>query len=122
MSVDPQTLLPTGGAVEGFSPDQCAPFWDHELLTPGFNKFTTSARRTPTVATLVDATDGDLRRAPIYTDMYAALGIADELRAAFVTGSSCWGVAVLLRGRRRRPVLRPGDRPGVGLAPSSPGP
>jgi hypothetical protein len=69
MAVDPQTLLPTGGVVEGFSPDLCAPFWDNELLVPGFNKFNTLARSTQSVATLVDATDGDLERAPIYTDL-----------------------------------------------------
>jgi len=44
MSVDPLTLLPTGGAVEGFSPDQCAPFWDHELLAPGFPRDTGRTR------------------------------------------------------------------------------
>jgi DNA-binding CsgD family transcriptional regulator len=97
MTVDPQTLLPTGGIVEGFSPEACAPFWDNELLAPGFNKFSALARSTDTVATLVEATDGDLHRAPIYTDLYASLGIADELRAAFVLGTTCWGVAVLLR-------------------------
>jgi DNA-binding CsgD family transcriptional regulator len=97
MTVDPQTLLPTGGVVEGFSPDLCAPFWDNELLAPGFNKFNALARSTHSVATLVDATDGNLDRAPIYTDLYAPLGVADELRAAFVVGTTCWGVAVLLR-------------------------
>lgn len=97
MTVDPQTLLPTGGVVEGFSPDLCAPFWDNELLAPGFNKFNTLARSTDTVATLIEATDGDLDRAPIYRDLYAPLGVADELRAALTVGSSCWGVAVLLR-------------------------
>ncbi len=91
MTVDPQTLLPTGGVVEGFSPGLCAPFWDNELLAPGFNKFNALARSTHTVATLVDATDGDLDRAPIYTDLYAPLGVADELRAAFVVGTTCWG-------------------------------
>lgn len=97
MTVDPETLLPTGGVVEGFSPDLCAPFWDNELLAPGFNKFKTLARSTDTVATLIEATDGDLDRAPIYRDLYAPLGVADELRAALTVGSSCWGVAVLLR-------------------------
>ena len=97
MPVDPQTLLPTGGVVEGFEPENCAPFWDHELLVPGFNKFNVLARSTDPVVTLFDATDGDVRRAPIYTDLYQALGVADELRAAFVVGSTCWGVATFLR-------------------------
>lgn len=97
LTVDPQTLLPTGGVVEGFSPDACAPFWDHELLRPGFNKFTALARSRDTVATLVEATDGDLHRAPIYTELLAPLGVADELRAAFVLGATCWGVASLVR-------------------------
>lgn len=97
MTVDPKTLLPTGGVVEGFFAEACAPFWDTELLLPGFNKFTDLARSTEPVATLADATDGDLRRAPIYTNVYEPLGAADELRAAFVLGSTCWGVAALVR-------------------------
>jgi DNA-binding CsgD family transcriptional regulator len=97
MTVDPQTLMPTGGLVEGFSAESCAPFWDHELLVPGFNKFNVLARSTETVATLVEATDGDLHRAPIYAELYESLGVADELRAAFVLGTTCWGVASLLR-------------------------
>ena len=97
MTVDPDTLLPTGGMVEGFAAEACAPFWDNELLAPGYNKFTDLARSTTSVATLYEATDGDLDRAPIYTNLYAQLGVADELRAAFVVGSRCWGVVSLLR-------------------------
>lgn len=97
MTVDPDTLLPTGGLVEGFDAAACAPFWDNELLTPGYNKFTELARRHETVATLHDATDGDLDRSPMYTNLYAELGAADELRAAFMVGSRCWGVVSLLR-------------------------
>jgi DNA-binding NarL/FixJ family response regulator len=97
MTVDPDTLLPTGGLVEGFGAEACAPFWDNELLAPGYNKFTDLARSTTSVATLFEATDGDLDRAPIYTNLYAQLGVADELRSAFVVGSRCWGVVSLLR-------------------------
>lgn len=103
MTVDPQTLLPTGGVVEGFSAEACTPFWDNELLAPGFNKFNALARSTDTVATLVEATDGDLERAPIYQTLYAPLGVADELRAALMVGSTCWAVAVLLRATAHGP-------------------
>ena len=97
MTVDPDTLLPTGGMVEGFAAEACAPFWDNELLAPGYNKFTDLARSNTSVATLYEATDGDLDRAPIYTNLYSQLGVADELRAAFVVGTRCWGVVSLLR-------------------------
>ena len=97
MTVDPDTLLPTGGMVEGFEAEACAPFWDNELLAPGYNKFTDLARSNTSVATLYEATDGDLDRAPIYTNLYSQLGVADELRAAFVAGTRCWGVVSLLR-------------------------
>lgn len=97
ITVDPATLLPTGGIVKGFPGEACAAFWDAELLAPGFNKFNVLARSTDTVATLVEATDGDLQRSPLYADLYAPVGVADELRAAFVLGTTCWGNAVLLR-------------------------
>jgi hypothetical protein len=126
MPVDPQTLLPAGGVVEGFSPESCAPFWDNELLVPGFNKFNVLARSTEPVVTLSDATDGDLRRAPIYTDLWEPLGVADELRVAFLVGTTCWAVASFLRtiddgpfpdhdrrpGSRSRAVHRPSDQGG----------
>src|SRR5690606_26180347 len=97
MTTDPETLLPTGGVVEGFPPESCGPFWDIELLSPGFNKYTTLARSNDPVATLVDATDGDLDRSPVYTALYAPIGVVDELRAAFVVGTRCWGIATLVR-------------------------
>jgi DNA-binding CsgD family transcriptional regulator len=97
MTVDPATLLATGGIAEGFHPDSCAPFWDNELLGPGYNKFTDMARSTDPIATLYEATDGDLQRSPMYVNVYAQYGVTDELRIAFKLGSSCWGVAAAVR-------------------------
>jgi DNA-binding CsgD family transcriptional regulator len=97
MTTDPDTHMPSGGVVEGFSPDDCVPFWDNELLDPDFNKFSDLARRVDTIATLQGAVDGDLRRSPRYTHMYAGLGAIDELRMAFVAGTSCLAVGVFVR-------------------------
>ncbi|WP_344376101.1 LuxR C-terminal-related transcriptional regulator [Agromyces tropicus] len=97
MTVDPRTILPTAGVVEGFDPSACAPFWDLELVSPGYNKFADLARRAPPVSTLFDATDGELTRSPLFNDLYAGLGASDELRVAFVLGSTCWGVGTLIR-------------------------
>jgi DNA-binding CsgD family transcriptional regulator len=97
MTTDPETMLPSGGVVEGFSAADCAPFWDNELLDPDFNKFADLARSVDPVATLVDAVDGDLDRCQRYRKLYAALGVSDELRTAFVAGSSCLAVGVFVR-------------------------
>lgn len=97
MMVDPETMLPSGGAVEGFSADACAPFWDNELADPDFNKFTDLVRRIDTVATLSEATDGDLIRSPRVAKLFAPAGLGDELRVAFVAGSACLAIASLVR-------------------------
>jgi hypothetical protein len=34
MTTDPETLLPSGGVVEGFDSESCGPFWENELLDP----------------------------------------------------------------------------------------
>lgn len=97
MTTDPTTHLPSGGVVEGFSPEDCAPFWDNELLDADFNKFADLARRIDPIATLYEAVDCDLGRSPRYANMYVHLGVADELRVALVAGSSCLAVGVFLR-------------------------
>jgi DNA-binding NarL/FixJ family response regulator len=97
MTTDPETMLPSGGIVEGFSPEACAPFWDSELLDPDFVKFADLARSYDPVATLADAVDGDLSRSPRYQKLYAPLGADDELRVAFAGGNSCLAVGAFLR-------------------------
>ena len=104
MTTDPETLLPTGGLVEGFSPATCGPFWDTELLDPDFLKFRDLARSTHPVATLHQATDGELHRSPRYTKLYEELGVTDELRIAFMAGSDCVAVATLLRSTEDAPI------------------
>jgi DNA-binding CsgD family transcriptional regulator len=97
MTTDPDTSLPTCGVITGFDASLCAPFWDNELLDPDFNKFTQLARVTPSLATLVDSTDGELSRSPRFTKLYEPFGAIDELRVAFTTGLSCLGVGVFVR-------------------------
>lgn len=94
---DNESMLPFGGVVEGYGDDNCVPFWDNELLDPDFIKFNALARSADPVATLAEATDGDLVRSPRYQKLLEPLGGGDELRAAFATGSTCWAVASLVR-------------------------
>ena len=97
MTTDPETLLPSGGVVEGFASEDCAPFWDNELVDADFVKFNQLARSTDHVATLADAVEGDLERSPRYRKLYAEVGASDELRVAFVAGASCLAVGVFVR-------------------------
>ncbi len=97
MTTDPDTMLPSGGVVEGFEPTACSPFWDNELLDPDFNKFTDLVRSLDHVATLADAVDGDLMRSPRYQKIYGPIGATDELRAVFMAGSQCLAIGAFLR-------------------------
>ena len=98
---DTDTMLPFGGLVEGWTVSECVPFWDNELLDPDFAKFNDLARSSDPVVALSEATDGDLTRSPRFRKLFEPGAIADELRVAFTTGSSCWAVASLLRDADR---------------------
>ena len=95
--VDPDTMLPSAGAAKGFDSDGCIPFWDNELLDPDFVKFNDLARSHDPVATLFEATDGELNRSPRFRKLYEPIGAGDELRVAFSSGRTCWAVGALVR-------------------------
>lgn len=97
MTTDPDTHLPAGGIVSGFDSAACVPFWDNELLDPDFHKFNDLARSLERVATLADATDGDLRRSPRFQKLYEGFGVSDEMRVAFVAGSTCMAIGAFVR-------------------------
>lgn len=97
MTTDSETRLPSGGVVEGFTPETCVPFWDNELTEPDFLKFSDLARSVEPVATLHATVDGDLDRSPRHRNLYAPLGAVDELRIAFVVGSSCLAIGTFVR-------------------------
>ncbi len=97
MTTDPETHLPAGGIVHGFEAEACVPFWDNELLDPDFNKFNDLSRSVDPVATLAEATDGDLRRSPRFTKLYEASHASDELRVAFTSGTTCLAIGAFIR-------------------------
>ncbi len=100
---DPDTLLPFGGVVEGLASHSCVPFWDNELRDPDFAKFNALARSSDPVASLYEATDGELTRSPRFQKLYEHLGVGDELRVAFRSGQSCWAVGWMIRREEAGP-------------------
>lgn len=97
LQTDPATMLPAGGTVVGFSPSDCAPFWDNEYLDPDVNKFADLAHRDDPIATLVGTLGEALHRSTRYVKMLSRAKTSDEMRIAFVSGRTCLGVAALIR-------------------------
>jgi DNA-binding CsgD family transcriptional regulator len=97
MTLDPDTLLPTGNIRSGKSPALVEAFWRNELLTPDLHKFTELSRRRFPVATMstvdVAAVDVSPRRQLIHQPA----GLGDEARVVFRANGSTWGAACLHR-------------------------
>jgi DNA-binding CsgD family transcriptional regulator len=100
--VDPQTLLWTGFGIEdGDTGTIAAARWrfiENELFEPDYGKDLDLARRRFPVSTLHRETHGEPGRSARYRFMHQTLGLGAELRAAFRTGDTCWGIVALLRG------------------------
>lgn len=93
-AADPQTALCMGAGIVHAMPDAiCQPMWDHEFLVPDFNKFADIAAGPRKVADLHEATGGHPQRSARYREFRLFTGFDSELRAAFTTGGSAWGVA-----------------------------
>jgi DNA-binding CsgD family transcriptional regulator len=96
-AADPATLLFTGSVLEGIPEGATPEFLRNEFLQDDVNKFVGLARGRRHVSTLVQATDGNIAASPRYTDLLAPMGLGDELRAAIVSGATCWGFMCLHR-------------------------
>ncbi len=94
-TADPATLLFTGAVNELAS--ATPQFIENEFLQEDVNKFAWMARSNTPVVNLVQATQGELERSQRYREILAPLALGDELRAALITGGSCWGFMCMHR-------------------------
>jgi DNA-binding CsgD family transcriptional regulator len=102
VTMDPATLLVTGHIPQGpFSPEDAPRLAHHEYLQDDVNQFPALARQERTAGILREATGGDPERSARYRELLMPKGCDDELRAAFVEGSRCWGAAAMYRERGR---------------------
>jgi DNA-binding CsgD family transcriptional regulator len=116
-TADPRTLLFTGSVVEDVLAGATRQFLENEFLQDDVNKFVQLARSERPVNGLYLATEQEPGRSPRYRDILAPLGLGDELRAALVSGSICWGFLCLHRARSS-PAFTPAEAAFVGqLAP-----
>ena len=95
--VDPATLLFTRAYREELPPESGPYFVQNEFLRQDVNKWTDLAHDPVGVGTLMRATEGHPTRSDRYRDIFAPLGLQDELRAVLRVRGLCWGYICLHR-------------------------
>jgi DNA-binding CsgD family transcriptional regulator len=100
-AVDPATLLFTQAYRENLPADSGAYFVENEFLHDDVNKWTDLAKARSGVRTLMQATDDRPDRSDRYRDIFAPLGLRDELRAVLRVRGTSWGYMCLHRETAR---------------------
>jgi len=98
-TADPATLLYTSAVRDDVLAQATPRFLEREFLKDDPIKFVRLARGGSPVDSLGMATKGELARSPRYQEILAPMDLGDELRAALVVGSKCWGFMCLHRER-----------------------
>src|SRR5919205_3562374 len=98
-TADPATLLYTSAVRDDFLAQATPLFLEREFLKDDPVRFARLARGRSPVDSLGMATKGELASSERYREMLAPMDLGDELRAALVAGSKCWGFMCLHRER-----------------------
>ena len=96
-TADPATLLITSAVVDEVLARATGEFLENEFLRDDLVKFASLTRSPSPVGSLEVATKGKLARSARYQEILAPMDLGDELRAALVVGSKCWGFMCLHR-------------------------
>jgi DNA-binding CsgD family transcriptional regulator len=96
-TVDPMTLLFTSAVADEPLGAATPLFLDNEFGREDVNKFSTLAESADPVGSLDRATRGDRLSSARYREIMGPLGLGDELRAALIAKTGCWGVLCLHR-------------------------
>src|SRR5215211_7242546 len=107
-TADPATLLFTSAVRDEILAHATSQFLEREFLQDDPVKFPQLVRRRSPVDSLGMATKGELARSARYREMLAPMDLGDELRAALVVDSKCWGFMCLHR-ERSGPDFTPGE-------------
>jgi DNA-binding CsgD family transcriptional regulator len=96
-TIDPSTLLITSHLTEGIPDVDFPALAFNEYVADDVNTFASLAQGRRRVATLHGATFGKPQRSLRHRAMLRPRGFDAELRASFVSRSSCWGSLILVR-------------------------
>jgi len=99
LTLDPASVLPTGGFHEQGVPEQLLPrLVEIEARGEDALALPTLARRTERVTTLSAATGGRLDRSQRYREILAPSHLKHEMRVLFTSKAGAWGALILFRG------------------------
>jgi DNA-binding CsgD family transcriptional regulator len=96
-TVDPATMLFTQPHQDQIPPETIPYFIRNEFIDEDVNKWMELARDRVGVRTLAAATAGHLAASLRYCEIFAPLGLGDELRAVLRLDGACWGYLCLHR-------------------------
>ena len=96
-TIDPATLLITSHLTENIPGVNFPLLALNEYVADDVNTFASLARGRRRVGTLHGATAGKPERSLRHREMLGPRGLDAELRASFVSRSSCWGSLILVR-------------------------
>jgi len=102
MTMDPDTLLPTGNIRSGKTPELTRAFWRNELFTPDVHKFTELVRRRSPVAVMSTVDVATAEESPRRQLIHRPAGLGDEARVVLRANGSMWGAACLHRDSASR--------------------
>src|ERR1700694_2989635 len=98
-TADPATLLFTRVVVDDVLARATMQFVENEFMQDDAVKFNRLAEGRSQVGSLGAETRGELALSARYQEILAPMNLGDELRAALVAGSKCWGFICLHRER-----------------------
>ena len=102
--VDPTAILPTAPVrIENIEVGHCESYWERECTVEDTLLYRDLARAPQPAGSLYRATDDRPARSARYREFLAPQNYGDELRAAFKTGGSTWGVVDIFRDQGRTP-------------------
>ena len=96
-TVDPATLLFTGGMLREIPWEASTRFLANEFLEDDVNKFRSLADARSPVDWLDRATGRRRSASARYREIMSPLGLGDEMRVAFRAGGACWGFLCIHR-------------------------
>ena len=102
-TVDPATMIWTHCMLSGFARDHAleAAVFRNEYGSRDVLKVADLARAESPAGALALVTGGRPESSPRHAEIFAPMGLRDELRLVLLDGTACWGCAVLFRASDR---------------------